>query len=326
MKSWREIQRESITDLDQLAEFLDLTAKQQAHLAKRRPFGLLLPRRLASKMEKRTLEDPLLRQFVPLADEGKASPGFVADPVGDQEARTVTRLLKKYQGRALLVTTSACAMHCRYCFRQNFDYSAAETGYSEELAAITADESLREVILSGGDPLSLSDATLTRLINALDTIPHLRRLRFHTRFPVGIPERISAELLELLRATRLQVWFVVHVNHPKELDDDVLAALKRVQKLGIPVLNQAVLLHGVNDSVNVLTELSETLADHGVMPYYLHQLDRVQGAAHFEVDETEGLRLVEGVRQRLSGYAVPTYVREIAGEPSKSPLRVVGTS
>jgi EF-P beta-lysylation protein EpmB len=220
----------------------------------------------------------------------------------------------------LLICTSACAMHCRYCFRQNFDYETENKGFAEELAMIAEDSSLHEILLSGGDPLSLSNTSLKALIEALAKIPHLKRLRFHTRFPIGIPERIDDEFLDILEKTRFQTWFVIHTNHPQELDKDIFQALKKVQKLGIPVLNQTVLLKGVNDNLETLKKLCETLVDQGILPYYLHQLDRVQGSHHFEVAEERGHELIEELLKEIAGYAVPKYVREISGEPSKTPL------
>ncbi len=220
----------------------------------------------------------------------------------------------------MLVSTKACVMNCRFCFRQNFDYEVEVKGFDDELQLIAEDPSLKEIILSGGDPLSLGNATLKKLIDALSLIPHLKRLRFHTRFPIGIPERIDAELLKILETTRLQTVFVIHVNHARELDADVLAALKKIQRLGIPVISQSVLLKGVNDNEDSLQELMEALVDHGILPYSLNQLDRVEGAAHFETTVDEGLALMKTLRSRVSGYAVPRYVREIPGEPNKTPL------
>jgi KamA family protein len=211
-------------------------------------------------------------------------------------------------------------MNCRFCFRQNYDYETQDKTFAQEIELIRQDPSLSEIILSGGDPLSLSNETLTNLIRQLDQIPHLERLRFHTRFPIGIPERIDKEFLALLEQIRLQVFFIIHSNHPSELDAQVLSALKKIQKLGIPVLNQAVLLHGVNDNIPTLKALCEKLAGNGILPYYLHQLDRVQGAAHFEVSEEKGRALIAELTELMSGYAVPKYVKEEAGEPSKTSL------
>jgi EF-P beta-lysylation protein EpmB len=222
-----------------------------------------------------------------------------------------------------VIATGACAIHCRYCFRRHFPY--ADTGLTPErlretLEALAADPSLDEVILSGGDPLSLSDHRIAELVGAIENIPHIQRLRIHTRLPVVIPSRVTPGLLRTLRGTRLAPWMAVHMNHVQELDQEVTQALSRLVDAGIPVLNQAVLLRGVNDSLEALENLCRTLVNLRVMPYYLHQLDRVSGAAHFEVSEAEGLKLIEGLRERLPGYAVPRYVREVAGAASKTPL------
>ena len=200
-------------------------------------------------------------------------------------------------------------MHCRYCFRQHYPYAAAYD-YSKELDLIRQDSSIKEIILSGGDPLSLSDHNLGKLISALESIPHLERLRFHSRFPIGIPERITPQLLQKFEGSRLKIWFVIHCNHHLELDEEVLQALSKITTLGIPVLNQGVLLKGVNDNSDTLIKLSETLINHGLIPYYLHQLDKVQGASHFEVSIEKGKSLIKEMRRQLPGFAVPRYVQD----------------
>lgn len=318
MIPWRQIQRENFNQWKLLVDFLELDEENAREVLPRSRFPLNLPRRLAEKIEKNNLDDPIMKQFVPLRDEMATSAGFCSDPVDDGSAQKTSKLLQKYIGRALLVCTSSCAMHCRYCFRQNFPYATEQKLFEEELDAIAQDCTLEEIILSGGDPLSLSDRVLEELLQDLTAINHVQRIRFHTRFPIGIPERIDDSFLRILASTKAQIIFVIHVNHARELDEDVVASLKKIQRLGIPVLNQAVLLKGVNDNLLTLKTLFETLINIGVLPYYLHQLDRVQGAAHFEVDEEIGLSLLEQLRTCLPGYAIPQYVREIAGEPSKS--------
>jgi EF-P beta-lysylation protein EpmB len=320
MIPWRQVQRQNFTCWKKLASFLELDPVHFPKILKTSHFPLNLPLRLAQKIEKNTWEDPILLQFLPQQKERIRAPGFKKDPVGDSEARQTSKLLKKYQGRALLACTSSCAMNCRFCFRQNYEYETEVKGFDKEIELLQEDSTLTEIILSGGDPLSLSNETLDKLIGQLDQIPHLKRLRFHTRFPIGIPERINEPFLALLEKRRMQVFFVVHSNHPSELDDEVLLALKKIQKLGIPVLNQTVLLKDVNDNIPVLKALCERLSDHGIIPYYLHQLDRVQGSAHFEVSEERGKELIEQLTELLSGYAVPKYVKEEAGEASKTML------
>lgn len=317
---WRKIQKQNLTQLSELCEVLELSQEQRQNLLSRPAFPLNLPLRLANKMKKGSLEDPLLLQFVPTEKERQTSPQFTQEPVEDQRFQKAPRLLHKYQGRALLVTTSACAMHCRYCFRQNFPYEKNATLFAKELQAIKEDPSIEEVILSGGDPLSLSNRVLKNLLDQLAGISHLKRVRFHTRFMVGIPERVDGGLLDILRPFPKQIFWVVHINHPKELDAEVIASLKEIQKLGIPTLNQSVLLKGVNDTLATMGELLNQLVNCGVQPYYLHQLDRVSGSQQFEVSDQEALQLIEELRKELSGYAIPALVREIPGQPHKSPL------
>jgi EF-P beta-lysylation protein EpmB len=267
--------------------------------------------------------DPLLRQVLPLAAELESNPDFRADPVGDRAALAAPGVLHKYHGRVLLLVTGACAVHCRYCFRREFSYAESRASADEwrpALNYLANDASLREVILSGGDPLSLSDRRLGALLMALDRIPHLERLRVHSRQPIVLPERVDDGLLEVLNRTRLRRVLVIHANHPQEINHRVRAALARLAAAGVILFNQSVLLRGVNDSAATLVELSEALFAARVLPYYLHLLDRVRGAAHFEVKETEASAIMKVVRQRLPGYLVPRLVREKPGQPTKTPV------
>lgn len=315
--SWRTILRTNIRSLNEL---LPLIRLPKEHFLLSPTFPLNIPRRLAYKITPGNLQDPILRQFVPLREEVLTADGFSLEPVQDPLFQKSGGLLQKYEARALLISTGACAMHCRYCFRQNYEYLDKSESFRDEIHWIEKNSTIEEVILSGGDPLSLSTRTLQGLLTRIDSIPHVKRIRFHTRFPIGIPERITPHLLEVLSKGEKQRIFIVHINHPKELDDDVLNALKAIQKLGIPLLNQAVLLKGVNDSLEVLQALMNLLINNGIMPYYLHQLDRVAGAAHFEVPVQKGRELMHSLRQKLPGYAIPEYVAEIPGEASKTPL------
>jgi EF-P beta-lysylation protein EpmB len=286
-------------------------------------FPLFAPRGYIARMRPGDPHDPLLRQVLPVVDETRTVRGFSADPVAEGPAALAPGVLQKYVGRVLLIATPACAVHCRYCFRRHFPYAeraAGRDGWQPALEAIRDDNSLEEVLLSGGDPLTLRDATLADLARRLARIDHLRRLRIHTRLPIMIPERVTGELIDWLAGGRLTPVVVVHANHPRELDAAVAAALGRLVAAGIPVLNQSVLLRGVNDNADVLAELSRRLIDCRVMPYYLHQLDRVAGAAHFEVPVAEGRALLRELRRRLPGYAVPRYVQEVPGERSKRVL------
>ena len=286
-------------------------------------FRLRVPRSYVARMRVGDPTDPLLRQVLPIDRELDEVPDFVADPLGEHAALRAPGLLQKYRGRALMITTSACAVHCRYCFRREFPYSeqtSESPRWRAALAEIGRDSSLEEVILSGGDPLSLSDARLKSLTDALATIPHVRRLRVHTRQPVVLPSRVDEGLLGWLRTIGIPKVFVLHVNHPNEMDSDVRAACEKLRTAGVTLLNQTVLLRGVNDDVEVLAELSRRLFDTGVLPYYLHLLDHVRGAAHFEVPEAEAQAIAGQLAARLSGYLVPRLVREIYGAPAKVAL------
>ena len=287
-------------------------------------FRLRVPRSYVARMRAGDPADPLLRQVLPIDRELEAVPDFVADPLGEHAALRAPGLLQKYRGRALMITTSACAVHCRYCFRREFPYSeqtAESPRWRAALSEIGRDDSLEEVILSGGDPLSLSDARLKSLTDALATIPHVRRLRVHTRQPVVLPSRVDEGLLDWLKSLQIPVVFVLHVNHPNEIDVDVRAACEKLRQAGVTLLNQTVLLRGVNDDAEVLAELSRRLFDGGVLPYYLHVLDRVRGAAHFEVPQAEAQMLAGRLAARLSGYLVPRLVQEIYGAPAKVTLQ-----
>lgn len=322
--------KRAVRSADVLCERLGLPEEfrqRVAAAARGTSFPVFVPLEFLDRIRPGDCSDPLLRQVLPLPEENEAAAGFTNDPVGELQgtpsASLSVGLLQKYHGRALLVTSGACGVHCRYCFRRHFPYDVVPRGtaaWDQPLARLAADDSIDEVILSGGDPLVLTDPALENLVLRLAEIPHLRRLRIHSRMPIVIPQRVTEQLIALLSATRLRSWMVVHANHPAELDDPTLAALGRLVDRGIPVLNQAVLLRSVNDDPETLEELCRTLVDHRIQPYYLHQLDRVAGAAHFEVEEAHGRRLVAQLRSRLPGYAVPTYVVERAGEPSKTPL------
>lgn len=287
------------------------------------PFPVMVPESFVRRMKPGDLHDPLLRQVLPTADEQKLTPGFVKDPVGDLDSNKGAGLLQKYHGRALLILNGLCAIHCRYCFRREFPYNESPKQLSEwesAFSVIESDPEISEVILSGGDPLMMSDDRLAALFRRIAEIPQVQRIRIHSRLPIVLPSRIQEKLFEAITGTRLQPIFVVHANHPRELVSDCAEALQLLVRNGIPTLNQAVLLRRINDSVAVLQELCERCINLGVIPYYLHQLDRVRGAAHFEVSEAEGLELIEELRKVLPGYAVPRYVREIPGEQSKTPL------
>jgi EF-P beta-lysylation protein EpmB len=322
--AWQRELSRAITKPEELIAELGLDPKLLVSArAATQKFGLRVPRSYLKRMRRGDIHDPLLRQVLPVANELIEVEGYGADPLHEAAAVRAPNLLQKYSGRALLITTAACAVHCRYCFRREFPYSEqtnAEQGrWSDALAAIAADTSIEEVILSGGDPLSLSDARLTSLTAALGAIAHVRRIRVHTRQPVVLPSRVDEGLLAWLRGIRLPVVIVMHANHPNEIDDEVRAACAKLRTAGVTLLNQSVLLAGVNDDVETLKRLSGVLMDAGVLPYYLHLPDRVRGTAHFDVDERRAQELIRQLAAQLSGYLVPRLVREVPGAPAKTP-------
>jgi EF-P beta-lysylation protein EpmB len=322
--SWQAAIKDAVRDPGELCRLLEMPEEfADAARAAARQFPLFVPRGYLARMRPGDVNDPLLRQVLPVADETADVPGFTVDPVDDAAAIRQSGLLHKYHGRVLLVTTGTCAVHCRYCFRRHFPYEESPRSLADwqpALDEIAADQSVHEVILSGGDPLTLVDRALGELIVALAAIPDLKRLRIHTRLPIVIPERVTDGLVEILRGTHLTPIVVVHANHAQELDASVAAALARLSDAGVVLLNQAVLLGGVNDTFEAQATLCERLINLRVLPYYLHQLDRVAGAAHFDVPVEVGRQIVEQLRARLPGYAVPRYVQEVAGAGSKVEL------
>ena len=320
LPAWQAAVRDAVRDAGELAQLLDLPPATLGALADT-GFPLLVPRGFVARMRRGDPNDPLLRQILPAPAERTPAEGFTADPVREQ-ALAANGLIRKYGGRALLIASGTCPVHCRYCFRREFPYQAqlaARDGWEPAIAELRSSPDIREVILSGGDPLSLSNRRLGELLAKLADTP-ATTVRIHTRFPIVIPERIDADLLRLLDTTRLRAVVVVHSNHPNELDASVAGALSALRPHVAALLNQAVLLAGVNDDASTLAALSERLFDCGVLPYYLHALDRVSGAAHFDVAERRGLQLVAELRARLPGYLVPRFVREVPGELSKTPI------
>jgi EF-P beta-lysylation protein EpmB len=318
---WQQAMKDAVRDPYELCRLLGLPASlAEKALRGETNFPLFVPRGYLARMRPGDPDDPLLRQVLPRSDEDRPAPGFEDDPVADGHAAWGATLLRKYHGRVLMVAAGACPVHCRYCFRRHFPYGQvpkSDAAWDEACRQIAADSSLEEVILSGGDPLSVVDDRLARLARSLAAVGHLRRLRIHSRFPIMIPERVTDALLAWLTGTRLTPIVVIHANHAAELDANVAHALGRLAGAGVMLLNQAVLLRGVNDNLPALMALSERLIDLRVVPYYLHQLDRVAGAAHFEVPPDDGMRLIASLRGRLPGYAVPRYVREVPGQVSK---------
>lgn len=322
--SWQISLANAFTRVDEFIEYLELDKKllPEARMAARH-FGLKVPRAFAALIEKGNPDDPILRQLLPIGAELARHPAFNRDPVGDLATEQTPGMLHKYHGRLLLVTSGACGTNCRYCFRRHYPYSSSSAGrdqWQHALAYIAAHKEVTEIILSGGDPLALSDTRLAELIQALEEIPHLTRVRIHSRLPVAVPERLTPELLKWFTGSRLTPVLVLHINHSAEISDALGSALLPLREAGTTLLNQSVLLRGVNDSTEQLSELSEALFTNGILPYYLHLLDRVEGATHFEVPEDHAKELHRTLRERLPGYLVPRLVRETAGEKAKLPV------
>lgn len=316
--NWRRALAQAIRDPFELCERLDLPP-EIAEPAAVADFPLLVPEGFLRRMRPGDREDPLLLQVLPTRDEllDTSSP---VDAVGDMQANPQPGLLHKYEGRVLMMLGHSCAVNCRYCFRRHFPYAEtphAEADWEPAIDYLQSDSSLNEVLLSGGDPLVNGDARLERLISRLAGIEHVQTLRIHTRTPIVLPERVTARLTKLLEETRLNVVVVLHINHANEIDDSVNSAMERLLASGAMLLNQSVLLKGVNDSVEALVALSQRLIATRIVPYYLHQIDRVPGSAHFEESTERGVRLIQAMRERLPGYAVPRYVQEVAGRPHK---------
>ena len=317
--SWREQMRQALRRPEDLLVFLGLPPEPIPKVN----FPMLVPLSYARRMRPGDRSDPLLRQVLPDADEAVHRSGFQADPVGDLSSRRAPGLLHKYEGRVLLICTGACAVHCRYCFRQEFPYAeerAPGRRWQEALDYLEHQTDVEEVILSGGDPLMLPTRQLASLTRSLADLPHIRRLRIHTRLPLILPDRITPGLLNWLQGLPWPTVMVIHANHAAEFDHQVDRALAALREHGSHLLNQAVLLAGVNDHEETLLELMTRSFSAGALPYYLHQLDRVRGAQRYEVDPARARALIEALRRRLPGYLVPKLVREEAGMPYKTPL------
>jgi EF-P beta-lysylation protein EpmB len=320
-KNWQQQLAEAFTDIEELCAYLNLSIEQLPVTKEAaKTFALKVPRSFAEAIDKGNPHDPLLRQVLPIRDEMQVYPGYSDNPVGDLEAAQEAGVLHKYHGRVLLINTGSCAINCRYCFRRSFPYADLQLGKEKEIAAlryIRENPDIAEVILSGGDPLLLSDDRLQRLFRQIAGIAHVKRIRIHSRLPIVLPARITPSLLDLLTQSAKPVVLVVHCNHPNEITERVAKVCRSLKQQGIVLLNQSVLLRGVNDNAADLVALSECLFDCGVMPYYLHLLDKVSGAGHFEVGEVEALELIRQMQAALPGYLVPKLVKEIAGADSK---------
>jgi EF-P beta-lysylation protein EpmB len=322
--SWNQVLAGATKDVKYLLTQLhispsELPQRQQACL----DFPLLVPQPFIDKMVKGDVNDPLLLQVLPQSAELESADGFINDPLAEQNSNLQKGLIHKYHGRILVLLSTGCAVNCRYCFRRHFPYQENRIGKNDWQAIlnyVAQDTSIEELILSGGDPLMLNDQQLEKFIKQAETIPHLERLRIHTRLPVVIPQRITDKLVEILHSCRFDCAIVLHINHRQELDDKLSVALTKLRHAGITLLNQAVLLRGVNDNLEAQVGLSKTLFKAGILPYYLHLLDKVKGAHHFEVSEKDAQQLHQQLLLKLSGYLVPKLVREEAGKGSKTPV------
>ena len=322
--SWQEALSTTITDPKELLNRLELShSLLPAALKAGQSFPLRVPEAFVNKMEKGNPKDPLLLQVLPLGDELNEVTGYSSDPLGESSQTPCNGVIHKYHGRLLLITSGACAINCRFCFRRHFPYQDNQLSgkqFSQALDYIASEKTIEEVILSGGDPLTSSDKRLNLLATALSDIPHLNTLRIHTRLPLMIPERITKELIKWFTGTRLKPVMVIHCNHANEIDDETAKALSRLKQAGVVLLNQTVLLKGVNDSATTLINLSKRLFQCSVMPYYLHVLDHVQGAAHFDLDAQRATEIIKKMMANSPGYLVPKLVREVAGAANKIPV------
>jgi EF-P beta-lysylation protein EpmB len=328
-QNWLSELTNGISDPEALLNYLEIPSDQWPRnangmvcFAAKAGFAQRVPRPFVHRMEKGNIDDPLLRQVLPSPQELVIHPGYSSDPLAEQ-GNPQPGLLHKYRNRALLILKGGCAVNCRYCFRRHFPYDenkGSKAVWQQSIDYITQHAELNEVILSGGDPLMAKDHELAWLIGAIEQIPHIQRLRIHSRLPVVIPARITDALCQTLQATRLGVVFVAHINHPNEIDDALVTAVAKLKESGVTLLNQGVLLRGVNDSADVQVALNEALFDAGILPYYLHVLDKVQGAAHFYVSDPQAKQIMAEVISRMSGYMVPKLTREVSGKASKTPL------
>ncbi len=321
VNSWKSQLKSAFSRPESLLEYLQLKPNDYRHIIDSTPhFALRVPRAFADKMQPGDINDPLLQQVLSVQQENLSVKGFVSDPLQEQENHQ-PGLLHKYHGRVLLLLTGSCAVNCRYCFRRHFPYqtsSKESDNLQANLDYIATHVEISEVILSGGDPLLLSDSKLSKLISQLDAIPHLRHLRIHSRLPIVIPDRLTEQLSRLLNSSRLTTTLVIHANHANEIDLKTGRLLQQLVQSGTNVLNQSVLLKGINDSVSVLSDLSRQLSHYQILPYYLHLLDPVEGAAHFDCNKTQARQIMQELRAQLPGYLVPRLAMEEPNQPYKT--------
>lgn len=321
---WQMSLKSLVTDPAELLALLDLPAVHlDAAVRAAELFPLRVPREFIALMQPGNINDPLLKQVLPIDAEFIDKPGFITDPLEEASARPVPGVVHKYRDRLLLILSGACAINCRYCFRRHFPYADNRiSGSATQVALeyIQAQSDLREVIFSGGDPLVTADARLKEIIGKISEIPHIERLRIHSRLPVVIPSRITEPLIQVLTKSRLQTALVLHINHPREISPELVDACERLRKAGVTLLNQAVILRDINDQLPTQVELSRALYRAGILPYYLFLFDPVKGASHFDIPEREARALAAKMQSELPGYLMPRLAREVPGEPSKTLL------
>ena len=322
--SWQDELKNLITCPKALFEALELPVEHLASAYKGEAlFSVRVTRPFLARMQKGDLNDPLLLQILPVQAENKEIDGYSDDPLAEHQHNPTQGVIHKYHGRVLLIAAGQCAINCRYCFRRDFDYqsnSPSRTQWLESLDYIRQNTTINEVILSGGDPLVLGDSQLNWLIDQIEGISHITRIRFHSRLPIVLPQRITPAFINKLTSSRLNAIVVIHCNHPNEIDDDVREALCKIKQAGITLLNQSVLLAGINDTSDTLVELSEQLFDAGALPYYLHLMDKVKGAAHFDLPEKRAVAIHQQMQAALPGFLVPKLVREIPHKPNKTSI------
>ncbi|MEE9337922.1 MAG: EF-P beta-lysylation protein EpmB [Methylococcaceae bacterium] len=319
LKTWQQELTEGFSNAKELCNYLDLTPSQNSILHSAE-FPLRVPREFVDRMEKGNFNDPLLKQILPIQDEEVEFQGFSNDPVGDISAMAETGVIHKYHGRVLFITTGSCAINCRYCFRRNFPYSNFQLRtqkLDQAIQYIKDNQDISEVILSGGDPLLLNNKKLFSLIDQLDKISHLKRIRIHSRIPIVLPSRITKDFCQSLSTIKKNIIFVVHSNHTNELSENVRIACQKIKNCNVTLLNQSVLLKGINDTAEELVALSERLFSFEILPYYLHLLDRASGTHHFEVNQKTAISLMDQIKTQLPGYLVPKLVNEQAGALNK---------
>ena len=320
IKTWQQDLTEGFNNINDICEYLNINLTENKLTNLTTNFPLRVPRGFVDRMKKGDINDPLLRQVLPSQDENISNYGYTADPVGDLDSMAEAGVIHKYHGRVLLITTGSCAINCRYCFRRNFPYNDFQLSTKKHQKAINyiqQNQDISEVILSGGDPLLLNDKKILHLLEQLEAIPHIKRIRIHSRIPIVLPSRITPEFCDQLSSIKKDLIFVMHSNHANELNNKVQEACHLLKKAGIHLLNQTVLLKGVNDDAEQLCSLSEKLFSFGIMPYYLHLLDKAAGTSHFDISEQQGITLMTQIKSRLPGYLVPKLVREQAGAANK---------